>query len=322
MKNATICALTAGCFMLILILDSQTASKGAQEGLALCCQVVIPSLLPFLFLSTVFTNAMSQTSLPILRTMGRLCGVPNGMEGLFIPAFLGGYPAGAQCVAASWHSGCLSREDAEQMLFFCNNAGPAFIFGMTASVFSEKWVPWLLWGIQILSACFTAVLFRQGRVSTARCASAKQLPVSDSLHCALKSMAYICGWVIVFRILISFLQRWVLWFLPQTLQVIVIGLLELSNGCLSICALSDLNQRIVLSSVLLSFGGFCVAMQTKSVLQGLSMHKYMIGKATQTLICLLFTYSIVYKRPVLLFPIFLLLSYILWKKKIKVAFLM
>lgn len=320
MKNTTISALAAACSMLVLILDGQTASIGAQEGVELCCRVVIPSLFPFLFLSSIFTHALSGTPLPLLRPWGKLCGIPTGMESLLIPAFLGGYPAGAQAVALSCHSGSLSRENAEKLLCFCSNAGPAFIFGLTASVFSEKWVPWLLWGIQILSACTTAVMLRGGPASNVSAFPRKPLSVSDALAITLKSMAYICGWVIVFRILISFLHKWFLWLLPPELQVTVIGALELSNGCLSAATLPDLNHRIVLCSVLLSNGGLCVAMQTKAVLQDLSIRPYLLGKTMQSILSLLFTVSIVYRQPILLVPILFVLLSRLRKQKNGVAF--
>ncbi len=320
MKNTTISALAAACSMLILILDGQTASASAREGLELCFRVVIPSLLPFLFLSSIFTNALSGTTLPILRPLGKLCGIPRGMESLFIPAFLGGYPAGAQSIAVSWRSGSLSRENAERMICFCSNAGPSFIFGLTASVFSEKWIPWLLWGIQIASACTTAVMLRGTQSSNVPALPQKPLSVSDALGITLKSMAYICGWVIVFRILISFLNKWFIWLLPPELQVSVIGALELSNGCLYAAILPDLKHRIVLCSVLLSNGGLCVAMQTKAVLQGLSIRPYLLGKTIQTGLSLLFTVSVVYKQPLLLIPVLIVLLFRLRKQKIGVAF--
>ena len=75
--------------MLALILDGQTALLGAAEGLELCIRVVIPSLFPFLFLSTLLTGALWGNGSKFLVPAGRLMGIPAGAESLLIAGFLG-----------------------------------------------------------------------------------------------------------------------------------------------------------------------------------------------------------------------------------------
>ena len=66
------------------------------------------------------------------------------------------------------------------------------------------------------------------------------LTLPDALQCSLKIMANVCGWIILFRILIAFMTRWVLWLLPVPAQVAITGILELSNGC---CALDKISNE-------------------------------------------------------------------------------
>ena len=68
-------------------------------------------------------------------------------------------------------------------------------------------------------------------------------------------MGNVCGWVILFRILIAFLERWFLWLLPASVRVAVTGLLELSNGCCALAEIKDFKMRFLLCSGMLSFGG-------------------------------------------------------------------
>ena len=99
--------------MLALILDGRTAIDGARQGIELCLRTVIPSLFPFFVLSILLTSSLLGSPLAVLRPLGRLFGMPDGAESLLIPAFLGGYPVGAQNVAAAFRSGQLTKPEAE-----------------------------------------------------------------------------------------------------------------------------------------------------------------------------------------------------------------
>ena len=264
--------------MLILILDGRTALIGAQTGIELCLRTVIPSLFPFFLLSILLTSSLSGISLPFLRPLGKLCGIPQGGESILISGFLGGYPAGAQSISAAYRAGQLSKDDAQRMLAFCNNAGPAFLFGMAASVFSNPVIPWLLWGLHLFSAILVSLLIPKNQESSVQISSQNRHSISSALRSSIHVMASVCGWVVFFRIVIAFLNRWVLWILPVDIQVVVIGFLELSNGCCELPSVSDPSLRFAVCSSLLACGGLCVAMQTQSVLSGLSMKSYFFGK--------------------------------------------
>lgn len=280
-------SILAAMGLLVLILDTKTALLGASEGVWLCLHTVIPSLLPFFVLSILLTSALSGASIPMLRPLGRLCGVPRGAESLLLIGMLGGYPAGAQSVAQCYREGQLSQQDAQRMLPFCNLAGPAFLFGIVGQNFRHSYVPWGLWGIHILSALLAAIITRNDRTNSAALRSAQTLSLSQALQKSLRILATVCGWIVLFRILISFLQRWFLWYLPASSQVAISGLLELSNGCCELSRIDSEGLRFVIATGLLSFGGICVTMQTASVTAGLKLKPYICGKLLQLLISLL-----------------------------------
>ncbi len=279
-------------WMLILILDGKTALEGARIGIDLCLKTVIPSLFPFFVLSILLTNALSGTSLGILRPIQNVCGLGSGTESILISGFLGGYPVGAQSIATAWQSGKISKQEAERILSFCNNAGPAFLFGMVGSMFSDAWTAWSLWGIHILSALMTARCFPgQGDAITLQ--KSGGISISQALNASLRVMAVVCGWVVLFRVLIAFLKRWVLWILPIEAQTALIGLLELSNGCCELILISDIRLRYLICSGMLAFGGLCVTMQTAAVTNGLSLGYYLRGKLLQTAFSLMLSYCVI-----------------------------
>lgn len=134
---------------------------------------------------------------------------------------------------------------------------------------------------------------------------------------SLSAIGIVCGWVILFRILISFLNQYVFGILPPWIQVAVIGILELSNGCCELMRISDVGLRFVICSSMLAFGGVCVLLQTISVLQGLSIRHYLIGKSIQSIFSLILSTAAIKKPELLYISIVAFLLGIPFKQKIK-----
>lgn len=306
--------------MLAIILDGQTALEGAREGLSLCIQTIIPSLFPFLVLSILQTDVLSGSPLQLLRPLGRLYGIPEGTESILISGYLGGYPVGAQCISNAYHSTILQRDDAERMLAFCNNAGPAFLFGMVGFSFADLRFVWLLWGIHVLSSFLVAVSLPTKAKTSAKDHSNSKKSFSDVMQQALKAIAMICGWVILFRILVSFLRLWILWCIPIEFQTALIGFLELTNGCCELATIPSPSFRFVICSCILAFGGICVFMQTHSVTQGLSLHLYVTGKLLHTFYSFLISVGIAYQISYFTLPFLFLIIFFLRKAQKRVAF--
>lgn len=284
----------AAIAMFVLIIDTKTALSGAEEGISLCIYTIIPSLFPFIVLSVMINGALIGTSNKALQPIGRLCGVPAGAESLLLLGFLGGYPVGAQSIYQSYRNGQLDKSNAKKMLGFCNNAGPAFIFGMVGSLFSSPSVPWIIWCIHVVSALLTGICLRSKTEDTCIMKSSVSISVTQALERGIRITATICGWVILFRIILAICNHWFLWILPIKMQHIFYGLLELSNGCYALQSTESPGMRFVFCSGYLAFGGLCVAMQTKSVTGELGTGAYFRGKILQCSISLLIASTLQY----------------------------
>lgn len=294
--------------ILILILDGKTALSGAAEGIDLCLRTVIPALFPFIILSSFFLSCA--TAFPwkgtVFSTVFRF---PRGEGFLALPCFLGGYPVGAQSVCKAYQEGHLQRDTAQRLLAFSNNAGPSFLFGVVGQMFPKPWFPWALWGIHIAGALAAAHCV--SNVDTAQHSDRQpEQSKGDLMVGAVKTMGVICGWVILFRVIIAFLNRWFLWFLPESARIALIGLLELSNGCCELPKIADIRVRFILCSGMLAAGGLCVTAQTASVTKGLSLRYYFFGKIIQILVSLMISCSIMYQT-VLPFTILLPLIFLI-----------
>ena len=268
--------------ILVLILDGKTAITGAQEGIELCLRTVIPSLFPFFLLSIVLTSSVLGAPSHLLRPLQKLCRIPSGSEPILLTGFLGGYPVGAQSAANAYENGQLSKQAAERLLMFCNNAGPSFLFGIIGSQFPGMIFPWLLWGIHLLSAVEVSFLFPPVSSSPVMPAVSKSVTLPEALQKALTVMATVCGWVIVFRVILTFLNRWIFWLFPREFQVMLTGILELANGCCSLSKIDHVGLRFLCCAGMISFGGICVTLQTASVIGKLDIRYYLKGKLLQT----------------------------------------
>ena len=273
--------------MLILILDTKTVISGASEGLTLCFHVLIPSLLPFFLISVLLTSQLSGVTSTILRPIGTLLRIPNGTESLFLVGILGGYPVGAQVISQAVQSGFLPRREANRMIAFCNNAGPAFIFGVISAQFPNLYYSWVIWATIILSSIFSAILLPGGKRNRVTAQSKKHITVTEAMGASIKALSGVCGWVIIFRVIMKFLERWILWIFPIQIQIFINSILELANGSLALSQIESIGLRLIICTAGLSFGGICVLLQTAAVADELNLKLYLLGKCLQTIISVL-----------------------------------
>ena len=279
--------VAAACAMLVIIFDTRTAVLSAQEGIALCIRTIIPSLFPFFVLTGIINSCLLGQDIPLLQPLARLCRIPKGAESLLILGLFAGYPIGAQLISQAYHTGRLSKFTARRMLGFCNNAGPAFLFGILSPLFVSIKTVWVLWGVHILSSLITGLILPSEAVKPARISPGTEISLPESLQKAIRSTAGVCGWVVLFRVILGFCNRWFLWLFPTEAQVLISGLLELSNGCVMLQSISGEGKRFLLAGILIGFGGLCVGMQTMSVTEGLGTGWYFPGKVFQATVSVL-----------------------------------
>lgn len=281
-KEKYLQSIVAALGLLVLILDSNLALEGAGSGIELCIKTVIPSLFPFFVLSMLLMNSLDADNSRVLIRLVKYFKIPAAGASVLLPAVLGGYPVGAKCAGDLYRRKQISKKDAEYLLSFCNNAGPSFLFGMVSGFFPERKLAWLLWLIHLLSAGMTAIVIPSNLMDQPETEINFKTEKSGIILSAAKAMCMVCCWVVLFRIVITFLKSWVLWMLPVWVQVWLIGFLELANGCCELMLITDIRLRFILCSCMLAFGGICVLLQTASVTEGLSLKNYWKGKIRQT----------------------------------------
>lgn len=274
-----------------LVLFPAESAEAAREGLALCLETVLPSLFPFFVLSSLLVQSRAPRLLSraLAGFMRPLFGVSGAGASALALGLLGGYPVGARTVAELYGRGEVRRDEAEQLLTFCNNSGPGFFLGVCGTtVFGSARVGAYLYLIHVLSAFGTGILLRRslepprGRTSAGRgapfdLAAAFPAAVQESFAAVWS----VCGFVVLFRVLLRLLTLLpVLAGLPVLPRAALYGFVEMTNG---VAGLPPTRAGFVLCAALMNWGGLSVQAQARAMLasSGLSARRCLLGKAVQ-----------------------------------------
>ena len=270
-----------------LLWEAEALRGAAREGLALCAGSVIPALFPFLAASSLLLKLGFGDALagPLAPLMG-LYRLPGEAAVALFLVLAGGYPVGARTAAELYAQGALTRDEAERLLTFCNNANPAFLLsglglGVLGSVRAGLW----LWLIHVLSALVTGLVLarKPGRQGGGRSLPRKGAAAEGSfpellvgaVQGALGAILGICAFVELFYVLGLPLRR-----LPAPWGAGLAGAVELFSAS---AGLPGGRLGFVLAAGLAGFGGLSVLCQTAAVLapQGLSPAPCFRGKLLQ-----------------------------------------
>lgn len=268
-------------FALSLLLRPDVSAAAALLGLRLCAKAVVPCLFPFLAVTSFWQFGSS----PLLQRMVRPFHLPAAAAQCWLAGALGGYPAGAKAVVQCYGKDLLTKKQAEQALFFCCNAGPAFAVGVLgAGLLGDPSAGLVLYGIHLVCSLILGLLFRPASECSMDKGSPAKSAVSwtDAVVSAGQTALTICTYLVFF----SLLTAHGLQLLPKSIEhslltAVLTGLLELTNGAAMLARLDLSAPRLfVLYSALLGWGGLCVHGQTMAMLSGsgLSAGTYWRGK--------------------------------------------
>ena len=292
-----------------LVLWPQQSMEAAATGLGLCGNVIIPSLFPFFVLSglVVELGLAGYVGRALEGIMYPLFRVPGSCASALALGFIGGYPVGARTAIGLYEKGLCSKTEAERLLAFCNNSGPAFILGVVgAGVFCDSRVGVLLYLAHALASVCVGLVFRFYKASEGRGKSSKSVrsdiraqrlstAFTETVKNSFLSTLNICAFVVFFTVVIRMLTAsGILPALAKGLGVLLAplgmteewgrrlltGVLEVSSGVWSLTGEGSLSGRLSMAAFMLGWAGISVHCQVLSFLggSGLSVGTYLTGK--------------------------------------------
>lgn len=242
---------------LIIIIFSQEIADGITQGIKICFNSIIPSLYIFTILCIFIVKTKIFNDNIIINILSKLLfGTDAKLGTIYFLSLFCGYPIGAKLCNQLYLDNQISKSEANKLLYFCINPGPAFLITFVGqSIYNNKSI-----GLIIFGATFVSVIIG-ARVLKIKCSNNytyyDDIKITDdliySINSANKSMLSICSWIIISCSIINILNA-------DKILSIISYFIEVTSGIIN----ASENYSIYFIAFLIGFGGISVHMQVLS----------------------------------------------------------
>lgn len=252
----------------LLLLMPEKAAEGVRKGLDICARSIIPSLFPFMALSSFLIHSrLCLWHGKLADKIGNiLFSLPGSALSAVFMSLIGGFPVGASMTAKLLEKGEITENQAQRMMMFCVNAGPAFVIGTVGvSMLSNT----AAGGIILISLMVSSVAMgffsklASDGVPAAATEHESQSPpelsqaFTRSVADAAASMFSVCAWVILFSCINGFTD---LLSISDSGKIFVKAVLEVTTGSFAAAG----NVPLPIMCLIIGFAGMCVHCQVLS----------------------------------------------------------
>lgn len=304
--------LTALIFILCLIAIPDISQSACADAVNTCFTVLFPALFPFFVLSDIFVNSGGANILGkyLKFIMKPLFGISGNGAAAFILGMTSGYPVGAKVASSLWESGEISKNEAERLVYFCNNSGPMFIIGaLGAGIFHSQKAGVFLYIIHILASATLGMILKSYGKSTSLCpkggTTRKTQVFTSAVESSIGAIIRVFAYVIFFAVIMEiFSFMGVFDLISMGLGILGIhksisvplmkSLLEMTTG-LKMLSVSDntLSTKLIIASFSLGWSGLSIIFQSNSVTQKLNINlkKYILARLCHGVIAAIYTFA-------------------------------
>lgn len=305
-------------FLIMLLCFPNACAAGAVQGLCNAAEILIPSLFPYMVLSSFIMHSGADRYIgkifsPVTKTLFNL---PSVCSSAIILSLIGGFPVGTKCVQLLYRNKKITSEQAQRMMMFCVCSGPAFLItAIGAVMLHNTQVGVILYISQALSCIILGIctgIFSRIRKKTFQNTVHNEKNIDDSpsvisavIEAASDGAASIISMtalVVIFSLLlntltdsgilgmlISFMQGCGI--SVQVSKVIVPVLLEVTTACTEVKAAA---LPVWWFSAAVGFGGICVHMQIFELLRNIPIKRgiYMLFRTVNAVLSTLIAFLI------------------------------
>lgn len=266
-----------------IILKSEYVMKSVSFSLSLWKDNIFPSLFPFFVISNLlinfgFASFLGELLKPFMYKIFRLKGEASFV---IVMSMLSGFPSSAKYIRELYDKEIINEHEASKLLTFTHFSNPLFILGTISIMFlNNKEVGLLILICHYISNLFISLIFRNYYVSKKdtskvslrkalnlmyekRMESGKSfgLMISNAITSSINTSLFILGTISMFLIITTIIDQNIN--LNPYNQSILNGVLEMTQGLKHISMLPiPLENKTILSTMFISFGGLSVHMQT------------------------------------------------------------
>ena len=293
----------------------QQSAAAAKDAVSMCLSVIVPTLFPFLVLSSLalsfgLADVCERLFAPIFKP---LFGLSAKNAAAVILGCACGFPVGAKTAVSLYTSGKCTKTEAERTLLFCSCVSPAFAVGTVGAVIWQNvGIGWLCFAVQLLSALIVGLLFSRtvkGKPeipSPAAPASTKTETtffeaVVSAVTSSAMSIGTVCAFIVFFSVLAALLDAFGIIAIIAgiisrlfgldfyAVKALLFGLIEFSTGAKMLGTVPLNAQKLVMTAIVLGFSGVCVCFQSLSFIipAKLSPKPYILGNLAHAVIAAL-----------------------------------
>lgn len=263
------------CIIIVLITMSSDAKQGAKEGISLCENIIIPSLLPILILTNAIVKSRASNIFENIfgGLFKHIFKLPAASASAIIFGLISGFPAGAVLTSNLYNNNLINQKTAQRIMMFNFSGGIAFTITAVGTIYYKSTkIGIIIYIINIISnllICIGSAILSK-KVKYQQQKSPLRLGFSDALveatNTTVKSIAVMCAYIILFSSITNIIK------LPNLISPIF----EITNGIFS-------NESIIslpLCAAFLSFGGFCIHFQLMGLLKEMNVNYliFLVGR--------------------------------------------
>lgn len=285
-------------FAIILTAYSQRAAGYAQDALKLCAVSIIPSLFPYMVVSSLIVSSKVGYIPGKILPISRLFALPDSATCAILLGALCGFPVGAKTAVNLYLKGELTKKETEILISAANNTGPSFVvFVIGGAFFKSSSFGWHLYICQLISSFIGAlfinrIVFGVEKKSHKKYKTSLSFPdffsaVSDSAT----SIITVCAFIVFFSVIQGFMLP-VFSNISPDLAGGVSAVLEFTQGAKFASLLGGAKGRF-LAGLSVGWSGLSVFFQTLAFTSphDISLKRTLCTKALQGIICGILTMS-------------------------------
>ena len=245
----------------LIFFYGSTILDSSKKALTLWFEVLVPSM----FVSLIcirylyYQGLFPSLNLPLLEKTFHM---NQYALSLFFCILLLGFPNGALLIEEAYQQQRLTHQQAKRLLYTCSIASPGFILiSCGIGIFQSAQIGWRLFLIQIAAVALLLLITRSTPISMLPLQTETKSLKAAMLDSGL-SLFMLGGYLMLVTSITAVIC---LWLSPSQCHIVQM-LSEFSSGIfLSMTLPYPLVIKQLLICILLSFGGFCVHLQTRSL---------------------------------------------------------
>ena len=291
-----IIVITTFIILIFILFNRDIVSNTVISSFYIWFNTLVPSMFPMFVTSDILINANFVLYVPnfITNFFMKIFNVSKEAVLTILISLIAGFPNNALAIRTSFDAGFISKRECEHLLYICHFANPLFVLE-TVGVFYLKNN---IYGViilvsNIISSFIIGIILRRRNIPTnnkyiskkVNCQSFGTL-LSNSIKKSVNTLLMISG-VIASFLIVSSLICYIFNF-NDYMGTFIRGLFEMTMGIRSLSLLNILDiYKVMISSVILSFGGLSIHLQVISILDDkIRYRNYFVGRIYQAIISL------------------------------------